>query len=73
LPPSARPTRPYVTALFPAYRPDAALVARTRDLADARGDDQPSLRRLLVEAADDMERAAVCRAFAALRAAHPLA
>ncbi len=26
-----------------------------------------------VEAADDMERAAVCRAFAALRAAHPLA
>ncbi len=65
--------RAYVTALFPAYRPDAALVARTRDLADARGDEQPSLRRLLVEAADDMERAAVCRAFAALRAAHPLA
>jgi len=63
--------RAYVTALFPAYRPEAAIVARARDLADARGDEMPSLRRLLVEAADDMERAVVCRAFAAFRAAHP--
>jgi aminopeptidase N len=63
--------RAYVTSLFPAYRPEAALVARARDLADARGDELPGLRRLLAEAADDMERAVVCRAFAALRAAHP--
>jgi aminopeptidase N len=63
--------RAYVGSLFPVYRPDAALVARARDLAEARGGDLPGLGRLLVEAADDMERAVVCRAFAALRAAHP--
>ena len=65
--------RAYVTALFPAYRPEAALVARARELAEARGEKLPSLRRVLLEAADDMERAVVCRAFASLRAAHPRA
>ncbi len=65
--------RAYVTALFPAYRPEAALVARARELAEARGEELPSLRRVLLEAADDMERAVVCRAFAWLRAAHPRA
>jgi aminopeptidase N len=60
--------RSFVTALYPHYRPEAALVERTRVLADAEGARLPSLRRLLLEAADDMERAVVCRSFAALRA-----
>jgi aminopeptidase N len=60
--------RTFVTALFPHYRPEPGLVERTRELADAEGERLPSLRRLLLEAADDMERAVVCRSFAALRA-----
>jgi aminopeptidase N len=63
--------RAYVTALFPAYRPEPALVERARLMADGRGAELPSLRRLLVEAADDMERAIVCRSFAALRLRSP--
>jgi len=63
--------RAYVTALFPAYRPEPALVERARALADERGAELPSLRRLLLEAADDMERAIVCRSFASLRARGP--
>ncbi|MFH1474351.1 MAG: aminopeptidase N [Chloroflexota bacterium] len=60
--------RAYVTALFPAYRPEPAHVERARAMADERGDELPSLRRLLLEAADDLERAIVCRSFASLRA-----
>jgi aminopeptidase N len=60
--------RAYVTALFPAYRPEAALVERTRRFAETEGAELPSLRRLLHEAADDMERAVVCRSLATLRA-----
>ena len=60
--------RAYVSTLFPSYRPEAALVERARTIADVEGAAQPSLRRLLVEAADDMERAIVCRSFATLRA-----
>jgi aminopeptidase N len=63
--------RSYVTALFPTARPSPELVERARSLADAEGDRLPSLRRLLLEEADDMERAVVCRAFAALRARAP--
>jgi aminopeptidase N len=63
--------RAYVAALFPAYRPEPALVERTRAMADAHGAELPSLQRLLVEAADDMERAIVCRSFASLRARGP--
>jgi aminopeptidase N len=63
--------RSFVTALYPHYRPEPALIGRTRDLAEAHGDRLPSLRRLLLEAADDMERAVVCRAFAEMRARHP--
>jgi len=60
--------RAYVAALFPAYRPEPALVERARAMADAQGAELPSLQRLLFEAADDMERAVVCRSFASLRA-----
>jgi aminopeptidase N len=58
--------RAHVALLFPHHRPDPDLVARARALADAEGERLPSLRRLLLEAADDMERAVVCRSFAAL-------
>jgi len=39
-------------------------VARARTLAAAEGDRLPALRRLLLEAADDLERAVTCRAVA---------
>jgi aminopeptidase N len=58
--------RSHVAHLFPHHRPDPDLVARARALADAEGERLPSLRRLLLEAADDLERAVVCRSFAAL-------
>jgi aminopeptidase N len=58
--------RAYAANLFPHQRPDPDLVARARSLADAEGERLPSLRRLLLEAADDMERAVVCRSYAAL-------
>ncbi len=60
--------RSYVQALFPYLWPEAGLVERARAVADEAGERLPSLRRLLLEAADDMERAVVCRSFAALRA-----
>jgi aminopeptidase N len=63
--------RAYVTALFPAYRPEPALVERSRAMADELGAELPSLRRVLLEAADDMERAVVCRSFASLQARPP--
>ncbi len=63
--------RAYVTALFPAWRPEPALVERARAMAEEHGAELPSLRRLLLEAADDMERAIACRAFASLRAGAP--
>jgi len=54
----------YVGRLFPAYRVEAEIVARSRALAAAEGDRLPALRRLLLEAADDLERAVTCRAVA---------
>ena len=63
--------RAYVGALFPSYRPEPALVERARATADELGAELPSLRRLLLEAADDMERAVVCRSFASLRLRSP--
>jgi len=60
--------RSYVQALFPYPWPEAGLVERARAVADEAGERLPSLRRLLLEAADDMERAVVCRSVAALRA-----
>lgn len=63
--------RAYVGALFPAYRPEPRLIERARAMADEHGAELPSLRRLVLEAADDMERAIVCRSFAALRSRAP--
>jgi aminopeptidase N len=60
--------RSYVQHLFPHPWPDPGLVERARTVAEAAGERLPSLRRLLLEAADDMERAVVCRSYAALRA-----
>jgi len=54
----------YVARLFPAYRVEPEMVARARTLAAAEGDRLPALRRLLLEAADDLERAVSCRAVA---------
>jgi aminopeptidase N len=54
----------YVARLFPAYRVEPEMVARARTLAAAEGDRLPTLRRLLLEAADDLERAVTCRAVA---------
>jgi aminopeptidase N len=54
----------FVARLFPAYRVEREMVARARALAAAEGDRLPALRRLLSEAADDLERAVICRAVA---------
>jgi aminopeptidase N len=54
----------YVARLFPTYRVEPEIVARARALAALEGDRLPTLRRLLVEAADDLERAVTCRAVA---------
>jgi aminopeptidase N len=58
-------TSAYVTRIFPAYRVETGIVERARVLAADEGDRLPSLRRLLLEAADDLERAVACRAVAA--------
>jgi len=58
-------TSAYVTRLFPAYRVETGIAERARALAADEGDRLPSLRRLLLEAADDLERAVACRAVAA--------
>ena len=58
-------TSAYVTRLFPSYRVEMGIAERARVLAADEGDRLPSLRRLLLEAADDLERAVACRAVAA--------
>ena len=54
----------YVARLFPAYRVEEGVAVRARALADAERDRLPTLRRLLLEEADDLERAFRCRAVA---------
>jgi aminopeptidase N len=54
----------YVARLFPGYRVEEEIALRARALADAERDRLPTLRRLLLEAADDLERALRCRAVA---------
>lgn len=54
----------YVARLFPAYRVESEIAARARSLAVSEGDRLPTLHRLLLEAADDLERAVICRSVA---------
>lgn len=59
----AEASRAYFRNLFPWYR----IEAPTREMVDgvlARGDLGPMLRRLLVEAGDDLDRAIACRRYA---------
>ena len=55
----------YFGALFPYYRPDDTVIARTTALLGMLDDADPSLQRKLLEALDDLKRAHACRAFAA--------
>ena len=55
----------YFGALFPHYRPDDTVIARTTALLASLDDTDPSLQRKLLEALDDLKRARACRAFAA--------
>lgn len=55
--------RAYFTNLFPWHRIEQSTRDMVSDLAE-RGDIGPVLRRLLVEAGDDLERAVACREFA---------
>jgi hypothetical protein len=54
----------YVARLFPTYRVEPGIVARARALVVADDGHLPALRRLLLEEADDVERAIACRAVA---------
>jgi aminopeptidase N len=54
----------YIGALFPGYRVEPAILDRSRRLVDEVGDRLPTLRRALLEANDDLERAIRVRAFA---------
>ena len=54
----------YVARLFPTYRVEPGIVARARALVAADGGRLPALRRLLLEEADDLQRAITCRAVA---------
>jgi aminopeptidase N len=53
----------YFSALFPSYRPDEPLLARSRQVLSEAGG-MPLLMRMLLEANDELERAMRCRAFA---------
>ena len=58
----AEASRAYFRNLFPWYRIEAS----TREMVDgvlARGDIGPMLRRLLIEAGDDLDRAIACRKY----------
>jgi aminopeptidase N len=55
----------YHGALFPAYRVEPAILDRSRRLLEEVGETLPTLRRALLEANDDLERAIRCREFAA--------
>ncbi len=63
----AEASRAYFRTLFPWHRIDGSLVSRVEALS-SRGDLGPMLRRLLIEAGDDLKRALACRAFAAATA-----
>lgn len=51
--------------LWPGYRVEPALLERSQRLLAEHGDRLPTLRRQLLEANDDLQRAIRCREFAA--------
>ena len=55
----------YFGALFPHSRPEDAVIERAEALLASLGDDEAVLRRITLEALDDLRRARACRAFAA--------
>ncbi|GAB4325214.1 MAG: aminopeptidase N [Dehalococcoidia bacterium] len=61
-------TREFATeffgALFPSYRVEEAVLERSRRLLETLEPGQVVLRRMLLEANDEMERSLKCRAFA---------
>ena len=64
----AEASRAYFRNLFPWHRIEAS----TREMVDgvlARGDIGPMLRRLLIEAGDDLDRAIACRRYAEAKGA----
>jgi aminopeptidase N len=61
----AEAARSYFGAFFPWYRIDESTLGQVRGLLDDGGDLGPMLKRLLIEAEDDLKRALACRAFAA--------
>ncbi len=54
----------YFGSLFPGYRVEPEILARSEQLLAESGDELPMLARLLREANDDLGRAIRCRAFA---------
>ncbi|MCA9831653.1 MAG: aminopeptidase N [Dehalococcoidia bacterium] len=55
----------YFGALFPAYRVERGVLARSEELLGTLGDRLPMLTRMLREANDDLLRSIRCREFAA--------
>ena len=64
----AEASRSYFRTLFPGHRIEASTRAMIDEVL-GRGDIGPMLRRLLVETADDLDRAIKCREYAARAAA----
>ena len=58
-------SRAFFGALFPGHRVERVTLERSEALLRTLGDDQPLLRRMLLEANDDLARAIRCREFAA--------
>jgi aminopeptidase N len=64
--------RAYLVALYPAYRAEDAVLERSRRMLDEMDDSLPTLKRQLVEAADDLDRQIKVRAFAESGAKAPI-
>lgn len=55
----------YFSNLFPGYRVEQSTLDQARAVLDEHGERLPTLRRQLLEAIDDLQRAIRCREFAA--------
>jgi len=55
----------YFSNLFPGYRVEQSTLDQAQAILDAHGERIPTLRRQLMEAIDDLQRAIRCREFAA--------